>query len=331
MVFTDSGSNYGGDGSVTSLGSSGADKLNAEITKRKSDEKAVSDAAAQKVTDKATADENTFVTNRQKAYDDTLAAVRHSFTLQGLNPDDYMASDITPALTKEFNSVPDLAPNPSAAFLPTTATDILSGITSGGRTKATNALNSTFDPNYSSTLIPDSALNPFVSSAVSAQFDPLSAQLTNAQKRGTLTPTGYNAALDTLAQKRASATSDITNLGNKILTTDRSGIDDIISGAKDTATGLGAGQAFDPSTYVSKTKSLADTDLNNLGGAITSAIGDTKYATLTDLLNAGGSAQGASNPSAINPTGTMAATSPFASDPNVLANQKRGLGNQGAF
>ena len=162
---------------------------------------------------------------------------------------------------------------------------------------------------------------------MSSQFDPLSAQLINAQKRGTLTDTGYNAALAALNQKRAAATSQVIRLGQTILGTDRSGINDIITGAKNTAAGLNLGQTFDPSSYDTQAKTLAGTDLSNFGGALTNAVGGTQYATLSDLLNAGGSVQGANNPSAINPTGTLAATSPFAPDPNVLANQKRGLGN----
>jgi len=314
------------DPSITAAG-----RLNQHIKDRQAAEKAASDAAAaQKTTDAATA-ETTFQGSRQQAYNDALTNIQRQFQLQGVDPNAYMASDITPALQRQFNSVQDLSPNPAAAFPTTLGTDILNNITSGRRTQVTNQLNNQFDPNYAQNLIPDTTLSSAVPGIVNAQFDPLNAQLTNAQKRGTLTDTGYKGALDALNQKRAAATSQVTNLGQTILGTDRSGINDLISGAKNTAAGLTLGQQFDPSSYDTQARTLAGTDLTNFGGALTNAVGDTKFATLTDLLNAGGAVQGATNPNAINPSGSLGATSPFYTDPNVSANQKRGLGNQGAF
>lgn len=331
MVFTDPGNNYGGGGSVTPNGSPASEQLNAEIVQRQKNEKAASDTAAtQKAADAATA-EQTFQGTKSTAYNNALTNIQRQFQLQGLDPSQYMDTDIKPALNTAMNSIQDLAPNPASAFSPTMGTDILSNLTSGVRTQASNNLNNQFDPNYATNLIPDSTLDQFVPSIVSSQFDPLNAQLTNAQKRGTLTDTGYNAALAALNQKRTAATSQVSNLGRTILGTDRSGINDIISGAKTAAAGLTPGQSFDGIAYDNQAKNLASSDISNFGGALTNAVGDTKFATLSDLLNAGGSVQGANNPSASNPTGTQAATSPFAQDPNVLANQKRGLGNQGAF
>ena len=332
MVFTDPTTNYGSDGSVTTSNPlTGAQQLNQEIQQRQAGEKATSDAtAAQKAADAATA-EQTFQGTKSTAYNNALANITRQFQLQGLDPNQYMDSDIKPALNTQLNTIQDLAPNPASAFSPTMGTDILNNLTSGVRTQATNNLNQQFDPNYATNLVPDSTLDPAVSSIVSSQFDPLSAQLVNAQKRGTLTDTGYNAALAALNQKRTAATSQVSDLGRTILGTDRSGINDIISGAKTTAAGLTPGQSFDGIAYDNQAKNLASSDISNFGGALTNAVGGTQYASLSDLLNAGGSVQGANNPSAINPTGTMAATSPFAQDPNVLANQKRGLGNQGAF
>lgn len=309
----------------------GASMLNDEITQRQAGEKAASDAAKATAEQTAGQQQQDFQTGVNTNYYNALDAIRRQFTLQGVDPNQYEQSDIEPTLNTIKAGIPNLDPNAASAFSPTLGTDILNNITSGRRTQVTNQLNNQFDPNYATNLIPDSTLSSAVPSVVSAQFDPLSAQLTNAQKRGTLTDVGYNAALDALKQKRSAATSQVTDLGRTILGTDRSGINDLISGAKNTAAGLTLGQSFDPSSYDTQAKGLASTDLSNFGGALTNAVGDTKFATLSDLLNAGGAVQGANNPSAINPNGTLAATSPFAMDPRVVASQKRGLGNQGAF
>ena len=331
-AFVDDGGAIAAYGRDTGQGGmSAADRLNQEIDQRNAAAQATSDAAAaQKTTDANTA-EQTFQGTKQTAYNNALASIQRQFQLQGIDPSQYMDTDIKPALNTAMNSIQDLAPNPASAFSPTMGTDILSGLTSGARTAANTQLNSAFAPNYANTLIPDSTLDPAVSGIVSSQFDPLSGQLINAQKRGTLTDTGYNAALAALNQKRAAATSQVNTLGQTILGTDRSGINDIITGAKNTAAGLNLGQSFDPSTYDTQAKTLAGTDLSNFSGALTNAVGGTQYATLSDLLNAGGAVQGANNPSAINPTGSLGATSPFAPDQTVLNNTQRGLGNTGAF
>lgn len=330
MVFTDPQWSQDQKNNFPNL-PTGADLLNQEIQQRQAGEKATSDANAATAAQTAGQNQVDFQNTRNQSYYNALAAVQRQFQLQGLDPNQYETTDIEPTLNTIVNGIPNLDPNPASAFSPTLGTDIINNITSGRRTQVTNQLNNQFDPNYATNLIPDSTLTSAVPSIVSQQFDPLSAQLTNAEKRGTLTGVGYNAALDALNSKRAAATSQVNDLGRTILGTDRSGINDLISGAKNTAAGLTLGQNFDPSSYVKQTQDLASSDLSNFGGALTNAVGDTKFATLSDLLNAGGAVQGANNPSAINPTGTLGATSPFYTDPTTAANQKRGLGNTGAF
>src|SRR4029079_6587947 len=100
---------------------------------------------------------------------------------------------------------------------------------SGKRTQTANTFNSIFKPNYSNEALPDSLTGQYTNTILEEQFTPLMAQLTNGQKRGTLTPTGYNDALDTLNQKRSAGASTIQNLGQGILASDRKALDDYIS------------------------------------------------------------------------------------------------------
>lgn len=311
-------------------GASASDQLNAHIADRKAKEQAASDAATAKSQQDAATAETTFQGSRQKAYDDALAAVQRKFQLQGVDPSSYMTSDIVPTLQRQFNSIQDLSPNPAAAFPDTLADSIIGNITSGKRTQANTALNQVFTPQYAENLIPDSTTNNFLDQILGEQFDPLSSQLVNAQKRGTLSDTGYKAALDTLNQKKSAARSTVQNLGNTILSTDRGDINSIVGNARSAASGLGLSDTFDPNTFTTQAQQKAASDIGNFGGALRSAVGDTKFASLQDLLNAGGSVQGAGNPTATNPNaapGTLGGT--ILEDP--LAQQKRGLGNAGAF
>lgn len=312
-------------------GKSASQQLNEEITQRQAEEKAASDAAAAKAAADAQTAETNFQTNRQTAYDDALRAVQRRFQLEGVDPAAYMTTDIVPTLQRQFNSVQDLDPNPSAAFPTSLGDTIVGNVLSGKRTQALNTLNSTFTPNYTTNLLPDSTTSNYVNDILNEQFNPLSQQLSNALKRNTLTPVGFQAATDELNRRRGAAAATVQNLGQNILESDRKGISDLITGARNDVSNLTLGQTFDPSVYAGQAAGKAQSDLSNFGGALRNAVGDTKFATIQDLINAGGAVQGANNPNAANPSGTISPQSPFATTDADLQNRKRGLGNVGAF
>jgi hypothetical protein len=316
---------------------SASSQLNDEITSRKADEQAASDKTA---ADKVTSDnykEAVFKANKDTAYSDALQKVMRSFQQQGVdNPSQYEA-DIMPELKSRYNAIQDLDPNPSAAFESNLGDTIVGNVLSGKRTQASNALNSVFKPTYAQDALPDSLTGQYKNTILDEQFNPLQAQLENAQKRGTLGGAGYAAAEDRLKQKRAAANTNLDTLGANILSTDRTGIKDYISGARDDVSKLSLADSFDPNSYSSAAKGKVDTYTSGFGGALRDAVGDTKFADITDLLNAGGAVQGSQNPSATNPTGTPTTAvgggplSPaFVSD-DELSKRGRGLGNTGAF
>jgi hypothetical protein len=243
-----------------------------------------------------------------------------------------MQSDIVPTLQRQFQSVQDLDPNPTAAFPTNLGDTIVNNVLSGKRTQSLNALNNIFTPNYAQNVLPDATTGNYVNDVVNQQFDPLMAQLTNAQKRGTLTDPGYQAALDKFNTAKTGATNTVQNLGAGILSSDRSALNDYISGARSDVNSLTLGQAFDPKSYSDVASGKVTSDLSNFGGALQNAVGDTKFANISDLINAGGAVQGSQNPNATNPTGPKV---PSAGDdappPPDTTNLQRGLGNVGAF
>jgi hypothetical protein len=316
---------------------SASDLLNDEITSRKAEETAASDkTAADKVTSDAKA-ESDFQSNRQNAYDTALQGVMRKFQLQGVDANQYMDSDIKPALQRQYNSIQDLDPNPTAAFDANLGDTIIGNVLSGKRTTSGNALNQIFKSTYAQDALPDSLTGQYKNTILDEQFNPLQAQLDNAQKRGTLGGAGYAAAEDRLKQKRTAADTNLNTLGANILTTDRTGINDYISGARDDVSKLSLADNFDPNAYSTAAQGKVDTYKSGFGGALRDAVGDTKFADITDLLNSGGAVQGSQNPNAANPTGTPTAAvgggplSPaFVSD-DELSKRGRGLGNTGSF
>jgi hypothetical protein len=311
-------------------GKSGAQKLNEEIAQRQAGEKATSDTATQAATDKSAADEAAFQGRAGSAYDTATQSVLNYFRQQGVDPTRYMDTDINPALARSRQSVADLDPNPMSAYDPNLGQSILNNITSGARTRADTAFTAALPTTYANTALGYNAMDPYISDILSSQFDPLSAQLQNASKRGTLNDQGYKAALDALGASRTAAESQVRSLGTGIIDKDRSTINDYISGAR---TGLGNMSAtqlegFDPTTYTSGAGDIATRELGTLGGDIRSAVGNTKFADLQTLLNQGGSVQGATSG-----TTPLAGSGDVALDPATIAqqNKNRGLGTQGAF
>jgi hypothetical protein len=310
---------------------SAADQLNAEITQRKADEQAASDKTTATAAQTAAENEQKFQANKLTAYNDAIVSAQDAFRRQGVDPALY-TSEIANAINRQNNSIPDLDANPASAFPTNLGDTIVSDALSGKRTQTSNALNNIFTPNYSTTALPDSITSGYVDNILNTQFDPLSAQLTNAQRRGTLTDAGYQAAVDRLSQKRTAAASTVQNLGQGILASDRKNLDDYISGARTDVNNMSLGSNIDPTTYGATAQGKVDTDKTSFGGALQNAVGETKFADITDLLNTGGAVQGGTNPSAANPNGTSTGNlSPSFVSEDELSKRGRGLGNTGAF
>jgi hypothetical protein len=307
--------------------------LNKEIDTRAAQAKTDSDATQAKADAQKVQDEADFQTRKGTAVQNATDEVRQSFTDAGVNPDDYMASYITPTINRYAQQIQDLQPNPGGLFPNTLGADVVNQALGAGRTSAGNALSSVFTPTYATDKISDSILTDPTNTIVNEQFDPLSAQLLNASKRGTLNPTGYNAALASLASKKSAATDTVTNLGQGILTKDRGDLNDYTTGATNDAGNLSLANSskFSVDPYVNQANTMVASDLSGFGGALRNAVGTTQFATLDDLLNAGGAVQGAGNPTAANPNsgatdGTTALGTAILND-----TRNRGLGTTGAF
>jgi len=303
------------------------DLYNEHITNRKAGEKTASDAAIKKAADDKTAAHNTWLGTRDTAYNDALTNVKNTFTNAGLDPTAYMDQYINPALTSAKNTIMDDAPNPASAFSPTLGETILGNVTSGARTKAQTAFDNTFKTDYTNTLLPDTGLASNVNTLLDEQFNPLSQQLQNALGRGTLSQTGYDAALGTLGSKRTAAYGTVSDLGRNILNEDRGYINDIIGQGRTAISSLKPNQTFDPLTYDTQARSRATAEQGSFGGELRSKVGNSKFVDLSELLNAGGAAQGATGGAASNTGAGGLGLTPAEEE----AKKNRGLGNTGAF
>lgn len=331
--------------------------LNAEIASRQASDLDTSNAQLATNQTTNTANESTFQQALAKAQGQATTNADSYFTDNGYDPTQY-ASQIAQAIQTASGNVFDpnaglgtttpvtntsFDPAINAAFSPNLGAQILQGINSGVQSKATNAISSEFAPTYAQDQISNDWLAPAAASAIGAQFDPLSDQLTNALKRGTLNQTGYDAALQSMTSAKTAAQSTVNELGSNILANDRTGLDNYIMGAKNDAADVNADTfaGFDPTKYLTGAGNLVSQDQGNFSGDLTNAIGKTSFDDIGTLLNAGGVVQGANDPTATNPIGAPGAggvgipggggVSDAYIAQQALANQNRGLGSSGAF
>jgi hypothetical protein len=296
---------------------------------RREQQRQQSESDAAKRASDATKAESDFQSRSGNAYTDAMNQAIQRFQAQGVDPTGYMDKYINPALNQARNTIQDLSPNPGAAYQGI-GDQIVQQALADRRQGVSNTLNTVFDPNYATRAIGDDIGTASYSKLLAEQFDPLTAQLTNAQKRGTLTDAGYQAALGALNQKKSAAQSTLSNLGSNIIASSRQGINDIIGNARTAANNLTLGGTFDPNAYSAQAAGRAAKDIGGFEGSLRNAVGGTKFADLTDLMNAGGAVQGAVNP-VTGAGGNPLAPQGAGPDAEAEAQKKRGLGTVGAF
>jgi len=303
-----------------------AQLYNEHVAERRTGEAATSTAKATEAANTKTTDHNKWLESLNTGQNNALTNIQQTFRDAGLDPNQYMDTYINPALATARGSIMDDSPNPASAFTKTLGSDILNSVTNASRTKNETAFNNVFGPNYTNTLLPDTGLGTFTNTILDEQFNPVKGQLENAYKRGTLDPIGYQGALTKFNEARTGAEGTVTGLARSILNEDRGYINDIIGGGRTTLAGLKPNQAFDPATYDTQARERAAAETGTFGGELRTKVGDSKFITLSDLINAGGAAQGP-----INTAPLVGAGGPIPSLYDEDKNKARGLGSTGAF
>lgn len=310
------------------------DELNKQIADRESQ------SSAQSLLDKQTADQaaldkrNKFALGLQQAQEGATSRAQDYISSRGLNPYDPTYSQaISRAILDQSSKVPDLTDTPANFFDQNTGQSVLDNMLSAKRDKAVGALDSVFTPGYSSKWITQADINPSIDTELNNQFNPLGDQLNNALKRHMLNDTGYAAANNQLNTDRTAARSTLSSLANDILTSKRKQVDDYIGGARSNAQNLSIYNAdsFDPSTYYTEAPNLVNSIRAGLGGDVHNAVSGTSFSDLPTLLNAGGVAQGATNPGPQAGLGGVGGVTEASIADQILNNKRRGIGNSGAF
>lgn len=274
---------------------------------------------------KAAADETKFQTNLSTAAGQAKTTGATELTNLGLDPTKY-SNIIDQAITTAQNSVPDLSPNPGQYFDPTIFDTGVTNAQNQARVQNTSKVNSAFAPGFEDTLLPSSSVQPTIDDILNQQYNTAQQQVDYNRKRGTINDQGYATAEQKLAASKAAGASSLNSIGQGVLGSDTQGLDQIRTDAGTAANEytLG-GPEFDVTPYQTKANTQAQTDLTNLGGDVTNAVGSTNFFDIPTILAQAGIAQGPQNLTTIAPT---------TSGPGVVKknpNADRGLGSTGSF
>jgi len=309
-----------------------SDLLNQAINEREQAEAAKSaqlkaEQEARKITER-----NTFAQQRDTATKLARDNASQYFSQYGADPTKYQ-SDIERAIQTSLANIPDLSPNPAGFFAPTLGSDLFTQLTTAGRERARQKFSNTFDSSAVDRALGNELIDPVRNNILAEQFDPLSVQLGTARKRGTLNDTGYNAALTALTGAKGKASAEIDNAGRSVLGSGQKSLRELLGSFSSDVNSMSLPQLenVDFTDEQMRFNNEASRLAGGFGSQVQSAIGDTKFADLNTLLNAGGAVQGAINSPVRPGGGGGSAIEDLLAQQISSTNKARGLGNTGVF
>jgi len=244
--------------------------------------------------------------------------VRNYFSSQGLDPEKY-AGSIDAQLNNILNSISPTEENPGAAFSGAGQT-IWDTLQTGARSKAQNAVNQNFAPNYETVKAPTTLDDSYWQGYEGEQYSDADAIIRNMLDRGVLTSSGYGAARADLDKQRAGVRTRLDAVGNDLIGKEQGTLSGIANEARQAAGNLTLGTDFDPYSYKNRADTEFSTFLSTLGDKIRAGAPGQLFST-AGLAAIGGAGQGAGN-TAFNPAAASGVTTDDSEDdPNKNTKQ----------
>jgi hypothetical protein len=238
--------------------------------------------------------------------------VRNFFAQQGIDPGQYGGS-IDAQLNAILGGISPSDENPGGAFANAGQT-VWDTLQAGERTKAGNALNKYFSPNYATSRAPTTLDDSYWAGIEGEQYNDADKIIQNMLSRGVLTSSGYAAAQADLLNQRPGVRSKLDTIGNDLIGKEQQSLNDIVNRARADAGNLTLGTAFDPASYSGEADQQFNSFLAGLGDAIRGQVPGKLYQT-AGLAAIGGAGQGAGN-TAYNPSAAAGVKTDDTTDPN---------------
>jgi len=172
----------------------------------------------------------------------------------------------------------------SSAFAPTILDEILGGARSGQRNKYKTAFEGQIDPYYAEDRFGSTADDAILNAILEDQYGTAAADLAAARDRGQASNIVYDRALKDLSTARATANTDLQNIGGGVLSDIVGDIGSRRQSALDSAAAWDFGSTYDPSREADRIRSYADERGAGLEGAIRGAVGGREFFDVNSLL-----------------------------------------------
>jgi hypothetical protein len=269
-------------------------------------------------TEKTTA----FNTGLANAQNSARTRLNQQFGSYGVDPQQF-ASLIDSSIADQTALVPQLDASPGSYFSDDWVGSVLSNARNQQRNQYVGQASQQFAPGFADKYFGSNSDDSIIEEVLGGQRAGIISSLDSARARGSLTDTGYNAAMQRVNNDTAAGRATANTLGQGVLDRYREGLSTIGSDARNAAASYDFNTPFDIGTYNNRFQTTLNNYNSQLGGDIRTALQGQQFYDIGDILTDAGVRQGAVNPRTEN-AGILASR-------QQTRNSNRGLGGSGVF
>lgn len=215
----------------------------------------------------------------------------------------------------------------STAFSPTMLDEILGGARTQQRNKLTNTYNTMLPDYYAEDRFGATSDDAILNSILDQQYSDAMADLQAARGRGQATQSVYDRALRDLNTGKATANTDLQNIGRGVRQSDIENVNKRRTSSLGNIANWDFGTTYDPAAETGRVRSYADELGSTLEGDIRGAVGSREFFDVNSLLGKASARIG--NQTTPTTTGTAALQDTFANE--ATRNAANAKANEGIF
>ena len=226
------------------------------------------------------------------AYTNAITGAEDYFSLQGLDPANYLA-DITRAADNKRLTVPKGAEDPFTYFTNFNE-QVFDNLSDANRARAEKDLNKITSSGFEKDLLSDTVDDSIIKSLFEDKKSDALKSLETLFARDVLTKSGYTAAVDDITEQSYGAKSILEQIGNSLIEKGRGDLRSISADARDNVANLELGDLFQTSDLQTNLNDSVSKFLESLSGELKASVSDDIF-DLSKAFTAGGFSQGAQN------------------------------------
>jgi len=226
------------------------------------------------------------------AYSGAINDARDYFTMQGLDPDDFMSA-INQQADRIRGNIPTDAADP-LSFFNNLGQNVYDTQETTARNKYLRQFNEFAPTGFENRRIADTTDDDILAAINAEQYGSADQYLQNLLSRGVITSAGYEAGRRDLDNQQYRAKAQLEEAGLGALSSARTQIGNLANEGRNAAANYQLGNQFDPFSYSTDINNSIDAFLQGLGGNIRNRLPGQLYTT-SGLAAKAGAGQGAQN------------------------------------